>query len=121
MYSHFSTNKFEAIQNELSNSDLELEPEIQQEEVKLVTFSYPFLGESTLSVQLVGDFNNWDTNNAINMPLEKDWMFMTKLWLPTDKAYQYRFIINGSRWENTANASQYVSTPFGSENMILAV
>ena len=57
MYSHFFTNKFEAIQNELSNSDLELEPEIQQEEVKLVTFSYPFLGESTLSVQLVGDFN----------------------------------------------------------------
>ena len=42
MYSHFSTNKFEAIQNELSNSDLELEPEIQQEEVKLITFSYPF-------------------------------------------------------------------------------
>ncbi len=121
MYSHFFTNKFEKIQKELTNTDIKLEPKSQNEGIKYVIFTYPSMGESTRTAQVVGDFNNWNTLNCIDLKLQDDGVFVAKLWLPTDKAYQYRFIINGERWENAANAAQYVSTPFGNENMVLAV
>ena len=84
-----------------------------------VTFCYP--GESWAeSVHLVGDFNNWD---RLNLPLrrsrrgDEDWQATVEL--QADKAYQFRYLINGTTWVNDCNADDYLTNPFGGSNSVV--
>ncbi|PSU33404.1 isoamylase early set domain-containing protein [Photobacterium lutimaris] len=82
-----------------------------------VTFEWP-KGESTIeTVAVSGDFTHWQ---ATPLKLNKKKIFSLKLRLPKDSQYQFRYLINGSEWENDPSADDYVQNSFGSDNGLLS-
>ncbi len=66
------------------------------------------------SYNLVGDFNNWSKTDT---PLKhkKDGTFETSITLGSGKEYQFRYLVDGSHWENDWHADKYVLNPYGNE------
>ena len=84
------------------------------------TFTFPAeAAPEAKSVALVGDFNNWNTEKAVNMKKQKD-VFKAVVELETGKEYQFRYLIDGQAWENDWEADAYVSTPFGVDNSVVS-
>ncbi|MCK9203386.1 MAG: isoamylase early set domain-containing protein [Bacteroidales bacterium] len=76
--------------------------------------------KSASSVLLVGDFNNWKIGEN---PLKKA---KTDIWsasldLKTGKEYQFRYLIDGSSWENDPGADKFIPSGLGSENSVLVL
>lgn len=63
-------------------------------------------------VSVVGQFNDWDAK-ADPMKRQKDGSFRAKVKLRCGESYPFRYLINGSVWENDEQADRYVPTPFG--------
>ncbi len=87
-----------------------------------VTFRLP--GEAAPSadaVHLVGEFNGWD-EQATPMQRLKDGTYKTTLDLSIGQAYSYRYLIDGTAWENDWDAHRYEPTPFvGTDNSVVEV
>ena len=64
------------------------------------------------SVCIVGDFNNWDIT-ANPMTKTKNGDYTASLDLETEKEYQFRYLVDGSRWENDWGADRYVKSCYG--------
>ena len=64
---------------------------------------------------VVGDFNNWDPS-ANPMKRLKDGSFTATINLKKNQEYQFRYLLDGKRWENDWNADKYVANEHGSEN-----
>lgn len=87
-----------------------------------VTFRLPSeAAETAKKVVLVGDFNEWDKEAGVKMKQLKDGSFKTIVELETGKAYQFRYLIDGSTWENDWEADEYIATPYGTENSVVDV
>jgi 1,4-alpha-glucan branching enzyme len=85
-----------------------------------VTFELPAqAANGVLKVSLVGDFNGWDPA-ATPLKRRKDGAFSAMLDLPSGREYQFRYLIDGERWENDWAADNYVPNPVGgSENSVV--
>ena len=84
------------------------------------TFTLPVeAAPEAKTVTLVGDFNNWDTENAIKMKKQKG-VFKAMVELETGKEYQFRYIADNENWLNDWEADNYVSTPFGVDNSVVS-
>jgi 1,4-alpha-glucan branching enzyme len=94
---------------------------LKSKPVVKVTFSFPGDQASETvqakSVQLVGDFNNW--SDPTPMKRQKDGRFSVLLELEKDRAYQFRYLVDGQEWYNDWQADQYVANPFNSENSVV--
>ncbi|MFK7924086.1 MAG: helix-hairpin-helix domain-containing protein [Bacteroidia bacterium] len=78
-----------------------------------VTFSLPqaAIGQGE-KVVVVGEFNNWDEANGLPLAAKKDGSFSTIIELATGQSYEFRYLIDDSRWENDWTADSYVPSPF---------
>jgi 1,4-alpha-glucan branching enzyme len=87
-----------------------------------VTFRLPELAVAQAnSVSVVGDFNNWNIH-AHPMKKLRNGDFTATVELKPGNQYQFRYLIDGSRWENDWNADKYVRNPFGdSDNSVVIV
>lgn len=87
-----------------------------------VTFCLPkTIVKSAKSVNLLGDFNNWDVKET---PLMRttDGKYLTELELETGKEYQFRYLVNRSIWMNDLRADKYVHSGIGySENSVIVL
>ena len=84
------------------------------------TFTFPAeAAPEAKTVEVVGDFNNWNTQEAVTMKKQKD-VFKAVVELETGKEYQFRYLIDGQAWENDWEADAYVSTPYGVENSVVS-
>ena len=73
------------------------------------------------SVNLVGDFNDWDTAGTPMKKL-KNGSFSTTIELAKDKKYEFRYLLDDKGWENDAAADEYVpSTVSFDENSVISV
>jgi len=72
------------------------------------------------TAHLVGDFNQWD-ESATPMKKKKDGTFYIVLTLDTSHDYQFRYLLDGERWENDWQADAYVENPLGGENSVVSV
>lgn len=80
-----------------------------------VTFSCPAeLAPEANEVKIAGDFSNWQAK-AVPMKKLKDGTFKVVLDLETGKEYQYRYLIDNSRWTNDNEADKYVSNGISAE------
>jgi serine protease AprX len=72
------------------------------------------------SVALVGDFNNWNT--ALT-PLRKDesGLWLAEVEAPKAGNYQYKFIVDGSRWLEDPSNGMKVPDNYGGLNSVLAI
>lgn len=83
--------------------------------------TYAGVTKDAKAVALVGDFNDWDAS-ANPMKRRKDGSFTATLDLACGRSYQFRYLIDGSTWENDAAADGYAPTPFGDcENSVIEV
>ncbi|MEL6251054.1 MAG: helix-hairpin-helix domain-containing protein [Bacteroidota bacterium] len=88
-----------------------------------VTFSLP--AEATTgasSVTLLGDFNEWKEEAGIPLKPQKDGSYKTQLELSMGQKYEFRYLVDGYRWENDYSADQYVPSPYpGIDNCVVEI
>lgn len=84
-----------------------------------VTFRLP-LEINAKKVALCGDFNQW---NASANPLKrlKDGSFSVTISLEAGRQYQFRYLLDGERWENDWEADGYAPNEFNQENSVVSV
>lgn len=87
-----------------------------------VTFRLPKVAAvDAKSVHLVGDFNNWSVY-ANPMKRLKTGDFTLTLELEPGRDYQFRYLIDETKWENDWHADKYVTSPYGdSENSVVTI
>ncbi len=68
-------------------------------------------------VVLVSDLNGWEPLNMKQR--RRDKAFYTKVRLPNENQYEFRYLIDGSDWENDEAADGYVLNEFGGANSIV--
>ncbi len=84
-----------------------------------VTFSLD-KGTGANSAALVGDFNAWD-KGATPMQALKDGRFKVVVELDTEKAYEFRYLLDEGQWVNETEADSYAPNPFAGENSVIKV
>ncbi len=76
---------------------------------------------SAKRINLVGDFNNWGITETPMKPL-KSGEFTVTVDLDTSRAYEFRYILDGIRWENDVEADRYVRSNFADcENSVVDI
>src|SRR5687767_15208613 len=83
---------------------------------RLVTFRLPTeLEADTASV--VGEFNDWSPDAT---PMERgDDGFAVTVPLEHGRAYRFRYVLDGERWENDWAADGYVANEYGSDDSVV--
>ncbi len=70
-------------------------------------------------VCIVGDFNNWNIH-ANPMKKLKNGDYTIRLDLEKEEEYQFRYLIDESKWENDWNADKYMKSHYGdSDNSVV--
>jgi 1,4-alpha-glucan branching enzyme len=76
---------------------------------KNITFTLPAEAvQGATEAFLLGDFNDWNPENAPKLEKQPDGSFKTAAQLEEGKTYQYRFLLNDGRWVNDYHAQNYV-------------
>lgn len=73
---------------------------------------------SASQVAVLGDFNHWNPEEGVMNAL-KDGSFSLTLELEVGKSYRFRYLADGSRWFDEAEADGVETNEFGSENNLL--
>ena len=69
-------------------------------------------------VELVGEFNGW---KPAKLKKYRNGNFKTQLNLPVDKAYEFRYLVDG-QWQNDPAADAYKWNDFaGDDNSVVSV
>ncbi|MEW6995577.1 isoamylase early set domain-containing protein [Colwelliaceae bacterium MEBiC 14330] len=69
------------------------------------------------SAELVADFNDWQ---AVEMKFNKKTQsFKTKVRLPKNSEFHFRYLLNKTEWENDDKADQYLPNEFGTDNSVV--
>ncbi len=71
-------------------------------------------------VCLVGDFNNWKKTTH-PMKKQKTGGFSITIDLTPGKEYQFRYLIDGKKWENDWKADCYTRSTYGGSDNSVAV
>lgn len=72
-------------------------------------------------VAIVGDFNQWDEQSGM-MKKQRNGNFALTIDLTTGSEYQYRYILDGERWENDPAADKYTpNNVCGADNSVVVV
>ena len=70
-------------------------------------------------VALCGEFNDWSTND-IKLARDGDGTWRVTVTLEPGRAYRYRYLLDGQRWENAWDAD-YVPNPYGGDDSVITV
>jgi hypothetical protein len=65
---------------------------------------------------VVGDFNDWSLTSH-PMRRGSTW-FTAVVELEAGRSYRYRYLLDGSRWENDWNADRYVPNDHGTDDSV---
>jgi 1,4-alpha-glucan branching enzyme len=95
---------------------------LKSEGVCKVSFRLPYsAAPDAKSVHIVGEFNNWAIHTNPMKRLKKGDYTIT-LELSPGREYQFRYLIDESKWENDHYADRYIRSPYGDcDNSVVAV
>jgi 1,4-alpha-glucan branching enzyme len=82
------------------------------------TQTFSFAAPTAMSVQLVGDFTEWQ-QKPINMQKGTDGIWHASMELQPGK-HHYRFLVDG-RWRDDPECALRVPNPYGSEDSVREV
>lgn len=86
-----------------------------------VTFTLPKEAVNGVkTVNVVGDFNNWD-KDANTLKKLKTGNFSTTLELACGRVYRFKYLIDDSRWENDWHADHYAPNPYGGDDSVVSL
>jgi 1,4-alpha-glucan branching enzyme len=81
-----------------------------------ITFELPKDVEAK-SASVVGDFNNWDPEASPLKKVKGTWK--TTLDLDNGREYEYRYLIDGSKWVNDPEADKYIPNNIDGNNCVV--
>jgi 1,4-alpha-glucan branching enzyme len=84
-----------------------------------VVFTLPAEVEAD-HVALCGEFNNWSADD-IELSRDGDRTWRATVSLEPGRAYRYRYLLDGQRWEIAWEADSYVANPYGEDDSVVAV
>jgi 1,4-alpha-glucan branching enzyme len=70
-------------------------------------------------VNLVGEFNDWDTTATPMTRTRSDANWKARVELEEGKRYRFRYLVDGKEWLNDWHADDHVENPFGSYDSIV--
>jgi 1,4-alpha-glucan branching enzyme len=70
-------------------------------------------------VNLVGEFNDWDTTATPMSRNRSDSNWKATLELELGKPYRFRYLIDGKEWLNDWHADDHVENPYGSYDSVV--
>jgi 1,4-alpha-glucan branching enzyme len=71
------------------------------------------------AVALVSEANGWE---PVKMKKRrKDGIYYTKVRLPKESQFQFRYLVDGQSWVNDSAADAYVANEFGGENSVVII
>lgn len=82
-----------------------------------VTFDVPAQAGAA-GAHLCGEFNDW-SQTATPMTRRKDGAFQVTLALEPGRAYRFRYLLDGARWENDWAADDYVPNGYGDDDSVV--
>ena len=87
-----------------------------------VTFGLPPDPDNpSKKVCIVGDFNDWD-QKRIQMRKKEDGSYYATLELKIGNEYQFRYLIDGTQWENDSGADKFVPSRYqDSQNSVIVI
>jgi len=95
---------------------------VKSRKVAKITFEVPKdeipAGLEAKSLNLVGDFNDWDVE-ATPMKRIKGGAFRVILELEPGREYRFRYLVDGEHWCNDWNADTYAPGRFGEDDCIV--
>ena len=76
--------------------------------------------QGATTVNIAGDFNSWSSTDT---PLKqgKDGSFSVKIPLEVGKEYQFRYLLDGYKWENDWEADKYIPAPYSNADNSVVV
>lgn len=78
--------------------------------------------EGASEAVLLGDFNDWNPEQAPKLEKQQDGSFKTVTQLEAGQTYQYRFLLDDGRWVNDYHAQGYTSVPgYYIDNCVITV
>lgn len=83
-----------------------------------VTFELP----STMwaeRVNLVGDFNDWDTTATPMTHNRSDANWKVTIELEAGRRFRFRYLIDGKEWLNDWHADDHLENPYGSFDSVV--
>jgi len=89
-----------------------------QQGLMRVTFELP----STMwaeRVNLVGEFNDWDTTVTAMTRSRSDANWKVVIDLPAGRRYRFRYLVDGREWLNDWHADDHVENPYGSYDSVV--
>ena len=86
-----------------------------------VTFRLPKeAAQEANVVTLVGDFNEWNTDETPMQKL-KNGDFTVTVELACNSDYKFKYLIDNSRWENDWQADEYSPNDYGGDDSLVKV
>lgn len=70
-------------------------------------------------VNLVGEFNGWDTRATAMTRSRADANWKVSLDLPGGCRYRFRYLIDGREWLNDWHADDHIENPYGTYDSII--
>ena len=70
-------------------------------------------------VNLVGEFNDWDTTATAMSRNRSDANWKATLDLEQGKQYRFRYLVDGQEWLNDWHADDHVDNPYGSYDSVI--
>jgi 1,4-alpha-glucan branching enzyme len=67
---------------------------------------------------VAGDFNDWSTTSHM-MQRSPDGSMALVVELPAGRTYQYRYLVDGHRWENDWQADAYAPNNYGGDDSVI--
>lgn len=96
---------------------IEKQPGIQKGKVQ-VTFLLPS-NMWAERVNLVGEFNDWDTTATPMNRNRSDANWKATIELEAGQCYRFRYLIDGKEWLNDWHADDHVENPYGSYDSVV--
>jgi 1,4-alpha-glucan branching enzyme len=84
-----------------------------------VAFTLPAEVEAS-DIALCGEFNNWSTD-GIKLSRDGEGTWRATVSLEPGRAYRYRYLLDGQRWENGWDADSYLPNPYGEDDSVVIV
>ena len=91
---------------------------IKEEGLVRVAFELP----STVwaeRVNLVGEFNDWDTLSTPMTRERADANWKVNVELEAGRRYRFRYLVDGKEWLNDWYADDFVENPYGSDDSVV--
>jgi 1,4-alpha-glucan branching enzyme len=70
-------------------------------------------------VNLVGEFNDWDTTSTPMARERADVNWKVTVELAAGRCYRFRYLVDGEKWLNDWHADDYVENPYGFDDSVV--